>query len=134
MISKRQAALRTMSVAIAATVFSCGGTYDDQPTGSTGSFEVRVSPTSIGVGRGQTTFVTALLLRSGGFSGAVVITIANLPNGVSATMDPAVLSGHTTLSRVNLAAASAATGSFTVTIAGTSGQKTASATFALSVS
>ena len=117
--------------AVAPMLLSCG---DDEPTGSTGSFTIALSSATASLPQTASTFVTVTLTRSGGFSGPVTLTISGSPTGVSATMDPAVLSGNTAESRIDLtASASAALGTSTVTITGTSGARQASATFALSV-
>jgi hypothetical protein len=133
MTSVRRAG-NALVLAIAPCLLSCDGSNDDGPTGSTGSFTISVSPATASIQQSGSTYVTVTLTRSGGFSGAVTLTISGSPEGVSATMDPAVLSGNTVLSRIDLtASASAVPGTPTVTITGTSGTSHASATFALSV-
>ena len=109
-----------LTAALALAALSCDG--DDDPTGNNGSFTIAVSPASQSVQRGTSTFVTVTLTRSGGFNGVVTLTISNSPAGVSATMDPALLSGGTVISRINLNVAGTATiGASTVTITGSSG-------------
>jgi hypothetical protein len=111
------------------------GCDDDEPTGSTGSIQVTVSPATLSVIQGTAGFVTVTLARAGGFSGVVSLTISNLPDGVSATMDPAQLSGSMTTARINLtavAAATPATSTATIT-ASAPGVSNATTTFALTV-
>lgn len=125
---------RAILIAIVAVLGSCDGTYDDGPTGNTGTYSIAISPASTSLVRGGSTFITVTLTRSGGFSGPVTLTISGSPSGVSAAMDPLVLSGSTVTSRIDLTASqTTATGAFTVTVSGTSGSRQASATFALTV-
>ena len=133
MTSVRRAG-KAVVVVIAPVLFSCDSSDDDGPTGSTGSFTIAVSPAATSIQQNGSTFVTVTLTRTGGFSGAVTLATGGTPTGVSATMDPAVLSGNTVVSRVDLTAAASTTiGTSTVTITGTSGTRQASATVALSV-
>ncbi|HZI28769.1 MAG TPA: hypothetical protein VFD64_11445 [Gemmatimonadaceae bacterium] len=108
---------------------------DDEPTGSTGSIQVTVAPATVSITQGTTGFVTATLAREGGFGGVVSLTVSNLPDGVTATMEPAQLSGATTTARVNLTATGTATpATSTVTInASAPGVSNATATFALTI-
>src|SRR5688572_15516008 len=108
---------------------------DDEPTGSTASIQVTVAPATVSITQGTTGFVTATLAREGGFGGVVSLTVSNLPDGVTATMEPAQLSGATTTARVNLTATGTATpATSTVTInASAPGVSNATATFALTI-
>ena len=113
---------------------SCEGTYDDDPTGTAGSFLLAITPAARITAPGTTTFVTVQLARTGGFSGAITLTIANTPSGVSTSMDPAILSGNTVESRVNLTVApTTPAGTSTVALTGTSGIKQFTATFTLTI-
>jgi hypothetical protein len=108
---------------------------DDDPTGSTGSIQVTVAPGTLSLAQGATGYVTATLARDGGFSGMVSLAISNLPDGVSATMDPAQLSGATTTARIDLTAsgtAMPATSTVTITVSAP-GVSNATATFALTI-
>ncbi len=127
--------IRTGMVAIAIVqAMACGGDDDDEPTGITGSFTLSVSPTPVNLTPGQSTYVTATLTPSGGFSGSVSLTISGTPTGVSAAATPAALSGTTVASRIDLTATGAAAiGSSTVTVTGTSGSQQATATFTLNI-
>ena len=126
---------RASSALIAACVFSalsCDGTDDDGPTGNSGSFAIAISPASLTVAQGATSFITVTLTRGGGFNGVVTLTISDSPNGVSATMDPALLFGTMTTARVNLTASGTASpGTTTVTMRATSGGREATASFTL---
>ena len=107
---------------------------DDEPTGNTGSFTIAISPSSTVLMRGGAlAFVTVTLTRTGGFSGAVTLTISGLPIDVSPTMEPAVLSGNTVVSRIELTPPASTLGTFTITVTGTSGDQQSSATFVLTL-
>jgi hypothetical protein len=107
---------------------------DEGPTGNSGSFAISVSPAANSAQQGASTFVTVTLAREGGFADVVTLTISGAPTGVSASMDPASLSGTTVVSRVDLTvAATAPVGTSTVTITGTSGTRQSTATFTLTI-
>jgi hypothetical protein len=121
---------------IAIVAVACdGGNDDDGPTGNTGSIQVAVTPAAASMNQGDATFVTVSLTRVGGYTGAVTITIAGLPGGVSATMDPPQLNGANTTSRIDLTAApTASVSTATVTVAASGqGVTTATATFQMTV-
>ena len=126
----RRWASGALAAAVALSALSCD---DDEPTGNAGSFVIGVTPPSISIAQGATAFISISLLRDA-FDGAVSLTISGLPNGVSATMDPAQLSGATALSRVDLTvAATAALGTTAVTMTGSSGSRQATVNFALTI-
>jgi hypothetical protein len=119
----------------AVLILSAQACDDDEPTGSTGSIQVTVAPATLTVSQGSADFVTVTLGRQGGFSGAVSLAISNLPDGVSATLDPAQLTGSTTTARIDLTAAATATlGTNTVTISASGpGVSNATINFALTI-
>jgi hypothetical protein len=114
------------------SVASCGDD-DDDPIGP-GSFLLAVTPTSRTAAPGTTTFVTVQLQRTGAYSGPVTLSISNTPAGVSASMDPAVFSGTTVESRVNLTVApTAPLGTSTVSLKGTADITEYTVTFTLTI-
>lgn len=131
MTSIRSAARSAIAAALILVAQAC----DDEPTGSSGSIQIAVAPATISAAQGTATFVTVTLTRGGGFDGVVSLTISNLPNGVSATMDPAQLAGSTVLARIDLTVAATATPTTgTVTIrASAPGVSEAATTFSLTI-
>lgn len=106
--------------AFVAVSLTLASSCDDDPTGSSGAIQIAVTPAA-SVQRGSATFVTVTLSRTGGFDGTVRLTVSNLPDGVSATVDPADLAAGTSTSRIDLTASpTAALGDAIVTIAAAS--------------
>ena len=124
---------RRSCCAIAAALWtsaSCAGETIATP----GSFLIAITPTTRVAAPGTTTFVTAQVARTGGFNGAVTLTISNTPTGVSASMDPAIVSGNVIESRINLTvAATAPEGTSTISLTGTAGVRQFTATFTLTI-
>jgi hypothetical protein len=88
---------------------SCGATPD---------FSLSASPAAVSVAAGGTGTSTITVTQSGGFTGAVDLSIAGLPAGASASFAPA---STTTSSTLTLDAGTAAAGSYPLTVTGTSG-------------
>ena len=109
---------------------SCGSDTISTP----GSFLIAITPTTRVTAPGTTTFVTAQVARTGGFNGAVTLTISNTPTGVSASMDPAIVSANVVESRINLTVApTAPPGTSTIGLTGTAGLREFTATFTLTI-
>jgi len=60
---------------------SCGD--DEGPVGNAGSIQLAVSPATVAAPQGQTGTVTATLTRTGGYTGAVTISVDGLPAGAT---------------------------------------------------
>src|SRR5574341_826862 len=100
-----------------AIALACGGGDDDGPTGNTGSIQVSVSPASISIPQGGTGSVTIALTRSGGFSGAVTLSMIGHPMGSIATISPTQLTGSSAAATIEIVVpGSVAVGSSTVTV------------------
>ncbi|HEX8836205.1 MAG TPA: S53 family peptidase, partial [Candidatus Acidoferrum sp.] len=95
------------------------------------SFLLSASPASLTILQGASGSATISISPLNGFSGGVSLTASGLPNGVSAAFgtNPATASSLLILS----AAGAATTGTFTVTVTGTSGGLTATTTLAFTV-
>ena len=95
------------------------------------NFLLSASPAGVAILQGASGSTTISINALNGFSGSVSLAVSGLPNGVSATFDtnPATTSSLLTLS----ATGTAATGSFTPTITGTSGSLTSTTTLSLTV-
>ncbi len=106
-------------------------TVTSQSTTQAG-FTLSLEPTTLDLARDTTQTVTVKLERTGGFAGAVQVTVANLPSGVTApelTIPENADSATLTLS----ANASAAPGEATLTVAGSSNGLLSSAVLLLNV-
>ncbi len=115
----------TMPVAIT----GCGGSSSTPSSSS--DFSLSVSPTTaslIGGSAGQPVTVTASAMN--GFSAPIAVALSGLPAGVTA--NPATLTlTPGTAQKITFTAGSAAAGSATVTLTGTSGKLSHTATIAL---
>ena len=99
-----------------------------------GDFSLSASPSSRTVTRGSSTTYTATITRQPGFTGQVGFTVAGLPSGASGTFSPKTVSNPGTLSTLRITTSSRTqTGTYTVTITGTSGSLIHSATVTLRI-
>ncbi len=95
-------------------------------------FSVTASPASQSVTQGNGTSYTVTVTPSGGFTGTVSLTLSGLPAGATGTFNPASLpSGNSTLSITT--SSTTPTGTFPLTISGTSGSTTHTASVNLVV-
>ena len=99
------------------------------------AFSITTASSGASISRGAQASVTAAVAVTGGFSGAVALSVAGLPSGVTASFTPATLaapgSGTSTLTLT--ASASATVGSATLTISAVSGSTTKTAQLTLTV-
>ncbi len=96
------------------------------------SFLLSSSPSALSVGQGYSGSSTITVTGENGFTGSVSLAASGLPSGVTAAFSPnptASGSSQLTFSAIS----SAATGTYTVTIQGTSGALSASCTVSLTV-
>lgn len=108
-----------------------------QPAGGSAAirpeFGLEVSPTELAVERGASASATVTIARSTNFRRDVTLTLAGLPEGVTATFDPQVTDGDASIVTF-AAAASAPLGTSTVTITGqANGHDTRTTTLQLTV-
>lgn len=110
---------------------ACGGGGDGGGTAPSGDFSIAISPAALSVEAGSSGSFTVSISRSGSFTGPVTLRLDGPPAGVSATFaSTSATSSTATLS----VAASAATGSYTVTVVGSAaGKADRSASIALTV-
>jgi len=102
---------------------SCGATPD---------FTLAATPSSQSVTQGNSTTYTATVTPTGGFTGTVALSVSGLPAGASGSFNPASLtSGNSTLTVTT--SSTTPTGSFPLTITGTSGSTTHTANVTLVV-
>ena len=95
----------------------CGGgsSVQTQPP----SFTLSASPASPSVGQGGSATTTITVIGQNGFSGTVSLAASGLPNGVTASFNPASTSTSSVLTLA--ATSSTATGTTQITVTGTSG-------------
>src|SRR2546428_954009 len=100
---------------------------------ATPDFSVSATPASQTVVQGASTTYTATVTPSGGFSGAVIFSASGLPIGAIPSFNPASVttSGSSTMTVTTTATTPA--GNYQITITGTSGTLTHSATVTLVV-
>jgi hypothetical protein len=102
--------------------------------GGGGDFALSTAPSSRSLTAPNSTTYNVTATPSGGFTGAVALSISGLPGGITANFSPASVTGSGT-STLNLTSTcSANAGTFTVTITGTSGSLTHSVKVTLVVS
>jgi hypothetical protein len=96
-------------------------------------FSVSASPASLTVQHGKNGTYTVTITRTGGFAGAVALSVSALPSGVTAAFSPASVTGTTSTLTIN-AAGNAQRVTQALTITGTSaGQPDATATVSLTI-
>lgn len=89
-------------------------------------FSLSVSPTSRTVAAGTSTTYTVTITRTGGFAGAVTLSLTGLPAGAAASFSPNPASGTASTLTVTTSASTPA-GTFGLTISGVSGSLTRTA-------
>ncbi|MBZ5491264.1 MAG: hypothetical protein LAO76_10065 [Acidobacteriia bacterium] len=98
-----------------------------------GDFGISVSPTSQTVNQGQNIGYGVTVSASGGFTGAVNLSIAGLPPGATATFNPSTVQGSGLSSLAIVPGANTPGGPYTLTITGTSGPLVHSTTATLTI-
>lgn len=105
--------------------------YLSSASAATPSFSLSASPSSVSVQAASSATATVQVTPQNGFSGAVTLTLAGIPSGVTGTLSALNSSGASTLTLV--ASANAAAASTTLTVTGKSGSLTASIAIPLTV-
>jgi uncharacterized membrane protein len=137
----------TATITVASSVAT--GTYPLTITGTSGSlthsanvsltvtpppdFTIAASPSTQSAPVGGSTTYTATLTAVNGFSGTVTLSASGLPAGVTASFNPATVAGSGSSTATITVASSVATGTYPLTITGTSGSLTHSANVSLNV-
>jgi hypothetical protein len=97
-------------------------------------FSLAVSPSSQTVAQGGATGYTVTLSPQNGFSDVVALSVSGLPAGATGGFSPAFVSAASTTSTLTVTApAGTAAGTYSVTISGTNGTLTRTATASLTV-
>lgn len=120
-------AANSIPASFAVNGVTCGGGGG----GTSGSFSLTPSSTSLSLADGKSVSDTISIVDVGSFSGNVTLTVSGLPSGVTAAFgtNPAPSTSILTLT----ASSTATAGTSTLTVTGTSGTATASTTIALTV-
>ena len=96
-------------------------------------FSLSATPSSATVSQGNNGAYTASLSALNGFTGTVSLSVSGLPTGVTASFSPASLAGSGTSTLTVVTAATTATGTYPLTITGSSGALSHSASVTLVV-
>lgn len=125
------AALLVLGLAAGCKSDGSGGTGP----GQTPAISITLSASNATVAQGGTTQVTATLIRSGGFSGSVNLTVSGTPTGVTGSVSNVVDTGGTSTGTITIqVAGTVAPGTYTLTVTGSgTGVSDATAAFALTV-
>ncbi len=83
-----------------------------------GSFTLALSPSSLTIQQGAQANTTVNIARSGGFTGAVALTVNGAPTGMTATLNPANATGATSTLTIAVSGTVQA-GNHTLTVRGT---------------
>jgi subtilase family serine protease len=102
---------------------------------TSGAFAISVSPTAGSLGRGQSGYAVVTTTVSGGFSGVVALSATGLPSGVTGSFSPSSIAapGSGTSDYTLTVSRTAATGTYPITITGTSGGVSHSTTLSFTV-
>jgi hypothetical protein len=114
-------------------LIGCGGGGSSIAPPLPPSFSISISQANLSMAPGTTATVNVSLVPQNGFTGAVNITVSNLPMGVT-TSPPSPISLTSGSQMITFSAsASTADGNYTVSLQGTSGSLSASTNIALSI-
>jgi len=127
----------TLTLAVASTTVA--GTYTITVTGTgggithtasvsltvtaatAGAFTISVSPTSGSLRQGQSGYAVVTIGVSGGFDSAVALSATGIPSGVTGTFSPVSITGAGSSDFTLSVSRTAPTGTYPITITGTSG-------------
>ncbi len=139
----------TLTLAVASTTVT--GTYTITVTGTgggithtatvtltvtaavTGSYTISVSPTSGYLDQGQSGYAVVTITASGGFDSAVALSATGIPSGVTGSFSPTSITGSGTSDFTLTVARNAPTGTYPITITGTSGSTSHSTTLTFQI-
>jgi hypothetical protein len=109
---------RFLSAVALLAAIACGD--DDDVNAPTGTILITAAPANgVSIAQGGSGTITVTLIRGGGFSGPVDMTVEGLPSGITATVTPTPLTGATTNATVTVNVASTvAAGAYTATLRG----------------
>ena len=99
----------------------------------TGGFTISVSPTSGSLNEGQSGYAVVTVTATGGFDSAVTLSSSGEPSGVTGSFSPASITGSGTSDFTQTVSRTAKTGTYPITIKGTSGSTTETTTLTFTV-
>ena len=106
-----------LASALLLTLAACGGGDPSTSPPLTPGFAVSLPSTALSVEQGATGTLSATVVRSGGFTGAVDVMVEGLPTGVSASLSPAVIGAGTTSGTLSVVVSTVtAPGSYSFTV------------------
>jgi uncharacterized membrane protein len=97
---------------------------------ATSGYSLSASPSSRSVVHGARTTYTVTITRTGGFTGAIAMSVSGLPGGAAASFNPASTTGTSSTMTVTTSTTTR-TGTYTLTITGVSGTMTRTFTVSL---
>jgi kumamolisin len=100
---------------------------------TTGTYTISVSPTSGYLDQGQSGYAVVTIRGSGGFDSAVALSAIGIPSGVTGSFSPTSITGSGTSDFTLSVSRTAPTGTFPITITGTSGSASHSTTLTFQV-
>jgi kumamolisin len=105
------------------------------PTSTTPAFNISASPTAVSVVRGSSGTSTITTAVSGGFNSAIALTASGQPTGVTVSFSPTSVAapGSGTSTATFTVASSTAAGTYAITVTGTGGGLTQTASVSLTV-
>ncbi|MGA3046281.1 MAG: S53 family serine peptidase [Terracidiphilus sp.] len=99
----------------------------------TGGFSISVSPTSGSLDEGQSGFAVVTVTATGGFDSPVTLSSSGEPSGVTGSYSPTAITGSGTSDFTLTVSRTAKTGTYPITITGTSGSTSHSTTLTFTV-
>jgi subtilase family serine protease len=99
----------------------------------TGGFSISVSPTAGSLDEGQSGFAVVTVTATGGFDSAVALSSSGEPSGVTGSYSPTSITGSGTSDFTLTVSRTAKTGTYPITITGTSGSTSHSTTLTFTV-
>jgi subtilase family serine protease len=100
---------------------------------TTGAFTISVSPTSGSLNQGQSGYAVVSIAVSGGFKSKVTLSATGIPSGVTGSFSPTSITGAGSSHFTLTVSRSAPTGTYPITITGTSGSTSHSTTLTFEV-
>lgn len=106
----------TSTLALLLALTACGGGDGAGPAGDDAAIALTISPSTVTLVQGATALLSASVVRSGSYTGAVTIAVDGAPSGVTGTASNLQTSGTTTTASVAIVVGATTTpGSYTLT-------------------
>jgi kumamolisin len=102
-------------------------------SGTSPGFSLSASPASVTVVQGNSGNSTITSTVTGGFNGTIALSASGQPSGVTVTFNPTSITGAGTSTMTMAVGSTVATGTYQITVSGTSGGTTETTTVSLTV-